>query len=104
LRLAVYTKKHTLLVVVIITLLLFIKESKVADHIAIVNNHTVNTLPGKKNAIHNHTPQSTSEQDYLNMTLEELMQIPVVSVSLLKNSGNYLDMSLEQLMTIPVSG
>jgi hypothetical protein len=101
-RLAVYNKKNILLSIIVLALLLFIKESRVMDQIAIVDNHTANDL-SDKNTVNGRAPQSSQEKDFLNMTLEELMQIPVTSVSFWNNNGNYLDMSIEELMKIPVS-
>lgn len=87
---------------VVLTLLLCMKESRILDRIILPDGNPVKTLPDKNTANGSASP-SSSEKDYLNMTLEELMQIPIASIASWNNSSNFLDMSIQELMNIPVT-
>jgi hypothetical protein len=108
----VHNKGKILLAICALCLILFLKQSKVQDRGATSADNTLNTSPVKKsvdninseNAASNKPNfNSASEKDFLGMSLEELMQIPVVTVSIQKNT-NLMDKSLEELMKISVTG
>jgi hypothetical protein len=106
----VHNKGKILLAICVLCLILFLKQSKVPDRDATSASNTLNTSPIKK-SVDNINPgdaasnkpdlKPASEKDYLGMSLEELMQIPVASISIQENN-NLLDKSLEELMKIPV--
>jgi hypothetical protein len=107
----VHNKGKILLVICVLCLILFLKQSKVPDRGATSTGNTLNTSPVKK-SVDNINPgdavfnelnsKSASEKDFLGMSLEELMQIPVASISTQENNDDLLDKSLEELMKIQV--
>jgi hypothetical protein len=99
----VRNKGKILLTFCVLSLILFLEQSKIMNRGAILDSNTPNTPPVKK-PIDNTTLQPASERDFLSMPLEELMQIPVATASRWKNNGNFLDMPIEELMEIPVTG
>jgi hypothetical protein len=107
-----HNREKILLVVFALCLTLFLIQSKVLYRGSTSAGNTLNISLVKKsvdkinpeNAISNKPKsKSASEKDYLGMSIEELMQIPVATVSMHKNTG-LLDKSIEELMQIPVTG